>query len=251
MLQLLGLHLVQLLHEVHLPALLGRPDIGIVDVLDHLLHVRRLRVDAGALEHARQERRAVVGRPARGQAAVAQGDEAGQVLVLGAKPVHHPGSHARLRDPQRAGVHEDRRHLVRRDVRVHRADDRHVVHVLADSRKELAHLGPRLAHRGELEGRAHGDAAVADRPAVHAAPARAWGPRCRCARARPGRRCGSPPWPSRAAAAAWGASGLPDRRPPPGPAAAEKRSAGSSMVARPRAPKPIPTRFRNFRRVRK
>jgi hypothetical protein len=127
-------HLVELLHEVHLAALLGRPDVGVADVLDHLLHRRHLRVDARALEHARQEGRAVVGRAPRGQPAVAQRDEAGEVLVLGAEAVHDPRAHARLRDPQRARVHEHGRHLVRRDVRVHRADDRHVVDVLADPR---------------------------------------------------------------------------------------------------------------------
>ena len=33
--------------------------------------------------------------------------------------------------------------------------------------------------------------------------------------------------------------------------AADRRSAGSSIVARPRAPSPMPTRFRNLLRVRK
>jgi hypothetical protein len=48
-----------------------------------------------------------------------------------------------------------------------------------------------------------------------------------------------------------GARGLPPGEGPVAAAGPQTRSAGSSIVASPRAPRPMPTRFRNLRRVRK
>ena len=158
---------VERVDEVELAALLGLGDVGVADVLDHLLHVLRLGVDARALIDAGQERRAVVPRAAGRQAAGAQGDKAGEVLVLAAEAVDGPRAEARLSDTQRTGVHEHGRNLVRRDVGIHRADDRHVVHVLRGLGEELADLDARLAVGFELERRAHRDAVAPDGLVVH------------------------------------------------------------------------------------
>ena len=107
------------MNEVELAALFVLRDVEVSDVLDHLRHGRRLRVDAGALIYAWQEGGRVVGGAAIRQPTAAQCNEAREILVFGAKPVNEPRTHARLRDADRAGVHEHRRNFVRGDVRVH------------------------------------------------------------------------------------------------------------------------------------
>jgi hypothetical protein len=83
-LQILRVEFVELMDEVELPALLVLRDVRVADVLNHLRHARRLRVDARALIDAGEKRRLVVGRTAGREAAAAQRDETGKILVLGA-----------------------------------------------------------------------------------------------------------------------------------------------------------------------
>ncbi len=79
--------------------------------------------------------------------------EAGQVLVLAAQPVGHPGAHARPALQEHAGVHlqHGRRVIVR--LRVAGIDERHVVHVLRHVRKDLRHPRAGFAVLLELERR--------------------------------------------------------------------------------------------------
>ena len=83
-----------------------------------------------------------------------QGDEAGHVLVLacrGRRATHEP--RLGFGDAERAGVHEHRGDFVRRDVGPHRADDGHVVDVLAELREHFADFDAGIALLGELERR--------------------------------------------------------------------------------------------------
>ena len=102
----------------------------VADVLDQLLDVGVARVDVGALVDAGQEGRLPVLRLLDRVAAGTHGDEAGQVLVLGAQAVGHPRAEARPRQAGLAAVHQHQRRLVIRHVGVHRADDAHVVGML-------------------------------------------------------------------------------------------------------------------------
>ena len=161
LLEILAVHRVELCDEIELMPLFLRPEKGIPNVLDHLVHARAFRVHAGSLIDTGEESRLPVRRAAGRRVARAQRDEAGHVLVLGAETVEHPRAKARLRQPQRTRVHENRGHVMRRDVGVHRADDRHVIDVLSNLGKHLAHLDARLAVLRELERRPVSHAVVA------------------------------------------------------------------------------------------
>ena len=132
--------------------------VGVADVLDHLLHRGGLGVDAGTLINAGQERGLVIGGTAQGQATVAQRDEAGEVLVFGAESVDNPRAEAGFGDAQRAGVHEHRGDIVSGNVRPHGADHGEVVGEGTDFGEHLADFQAGTAHRGELKRRAHGHA---------------------------------------------------------------------------------------------
>ena len=148
---------VELVDEVELAALFFRGQVVVPNVLNHLVHGRRLRVDARALENARQEGGLVILRAAGRAAAGPQRDEAGHVLVLGAQAVEGPRAERGLGKAERTGVHEHRRHVVRRDVGVQRAHHGHAVCVLRQVRKNLTELNARSALLGELERRAKRD----------------------------------------------------------------------------------------------
>ena len=165
-LEILGVDLVELIDEVELAALFLRGDVAVADVLDHLLDVGRGGVDRGALERAGEKRGAVVGNAAERETAVAEGDEAGEILVFGAEPVDEPRAEAGLHDAERAGVHEDGGDVVRGDVGPHGADDGEVVGVGGGLRKGVADLQTGAAVFLEFKGRAHGDAPVGERFSV-------------------------------------------------------------------------------------
>jgi hypothetical protein len=246
----LRLHLVQLLHEVHLAALLAAPDVRVADVLDHLLHVRRLRVDARALEDARQERGAVVRRAARGQAAVAQRDEAGRFWFSVPRPytTHEPMLGLTIRS-EPVFMNTVATSWAGMSVYIERTTAMSSTCWPIPGKSSLTSV-PDLPIGVNLNGEPIGDAAVADRlPSIlHELGLRVPGVDVRggplgedvddgLGRRREGRRPRARGVGGRRGAAA--ASG--PRRGP----------LGSSIVARPRAPRPIPTRFRNFLRVRK
>ena len=93
--------LVELPHEVELLALLGQRQVGVADVRDELLDCRcaACRCTCPGTTPGRNADRQFCVRDDR-IAAGAHGDEAGQVLVLGAEAVGHPRAEAR---PRQAG----------------------------------------------------------------------------------------------------------------------------------------------------
>ena len=165
-LEILGVDLVELVDEVELAALLFWGDVTVADVLNHLLHVGGGGVDRGALERAGKEGGAVVGDATDGEPAVAQGDEAGEILILGAEAVNEPRAEAGLHDAERSGVHEDGGDVVGGNVGPHGADDGEVVGMGGGLGKGVADLEAGAAVFLKLEGRAHGDAAVGESLAV-------------------------------------------------------------------------------------
>ena len=89
-----------------------------------------LRVDIGALIDAGQEGRLPVLRLLDRVSAGAHGQEAWQVLVVGAQAIGEPRPHARSHLDRVAAVHQQQRRFVVGDIGVHRADHGHVVDVL-------------------------------------------------------------------------------------------------------------------------
>jgi hypothetical protein len=126
LLERLGVHVIELVHEIELPALAIFGSELVADVQEHFAqrHLRRV-IHVAALVESREEG----GLPPLGLAA--EGDESGHVLVLRAESINRPRTHAGLGQLEGAGVHEALGDFVRRDIRPQRADDRHVVHHLA------------------------------------------------------------------------------------------------------------------------
>src|ERR1700759_3911688 len=92
-----------------------------MDELDELIWSFFVVRDVSALVNGRQES----GRPqlrANNREARAHDDEAGQVLILGAEAISHPGAHGRTTRELIARIHEQKRWLVIRPVRVHGPD---------------------------------------------------------------------------------------------------------------------------------
>ena len=79
---------------------------AIADVFDELFDVSVLRVDVGALIHARQERGLPVLRLDDGEPAGAHGDKARQILILSPQSVERPGTHAWARLDRVAAIHQ-------------------------------------------------------------------------------------------------------------------------------------------------
>ena len=77
-------------------------------------------------------------------------DERRQVPVRRAQAVADPRADARPGERERAGVHAERRVVVVRVARVHRADQGDVVDLLAEVREQVADLDAALAARREL-----------------------------------------------------------------------------------------------------
>ena len=157
LLKILRVHRVELVDEVELLALFLGTEERVADVLDHLVHAAAACIDARALIDAREEGSLPIGRAAGRHVAGPQRDEARHVLVLRAEAVKRPGANAGPGLAQRTGVHENRRHVVRRNVRVTGADDRHVIHVRGEFGKNLAHFDARLERRGVAHAVGAGD----------------------------------------------------------------------------------------------
>ena len=96
------------------------------------------------------------------------GDEAGQILVLGSEPVEHPGAHARALELEHAGVELQQRGAVIDAIADHRADHAKVVHARGDIRKQRADRNAALAVLLERPWRLHqaADIVLAERQAA-------------------------------------------------------------------------------------
>ena len=122
------------------------------DVLDQSLDAGVLGVDVGSLIDAGEEGGLPVLGFLDGIAAGAHDDEPRHVLILGAEAVGDPGAE---RGPDLAGlaaVHEQQRGFVVGDIRLHRADDAHVVDVLGDVGEEVGNGDARLTVAAEGKG---------------------------------------------------------------------------------------------------
>ena len=107
----------------------------------------------GPLVRGGEEGRAPVVHAAVGEGR-ADGDEAGEVPVLGPEPVGDPRAHARPDEVVAAGVQLQQRPAVRRVGAVQGVEDAEVVDQLGDVREERADHDPALAVLLELPGRA-------------------------------------------------------------------------------------------------
>ena len=129
---------VHVLDEPELPCLLG----GIEERVAHVAEggggvALAGRADGRALVHGGQEGAAMVlgSELAWGR----QCDEAGQVFVLGAKPVQDPCAHGGPDEPSAAGVKLDEGLRMVGDVRVHRAHDAQPVCMACEAWHQLRH----------------------------------------------------------------------------------------------------------------
>ena len=116
------MQVVQLAQGVEFLALAVRRHLVVLQVADRVLQVG----DERALVRRGQERGAVLA-AAFDQRAGADGDEAGQVLVLGAEAVCHPRTEARPRGDPLAGVHLQAAAGVVDVVGDHRAEDAQLI----------------------------------------------------------------------------------------------------------------------------
>ena len=126
---------------------------------DVVQRLRILRIDERALVDRRQEAVAEHVHPAQRDAAAAEHHEPGQVLVLGAQPVGHPGAHAREAVERHAGVEVEVRLRMLHERRRHRANDRELVGDGPDVRKQRADRNAALPVTRELP-RARQDVAI-------------------------------------------------------------------------------------------
>ena len=83
----------------------------------------------------------------------ADGDERGQILVLGSQAIRHPGTHARPNELIAPGVELEQRAAVGWVRAMDRPQNAEVVDMLGDIGKQLAHRQPALAVSPELPGR--------------------------------------------------------------------------------------------------
>ncbi len=148
--------IVDLPQEIELSPLAPFPDLVALDVFDELAGISLLRIDVSALEDPRQEGRLPILCFLDRESPRAHGDEAGQVLVLGAEPVGDPRAHGGPHQSAVATVHEEERGLVIRHVGVHGTDHAEIVRHGPDVRKQFGDLQAALAIVPELEWRLPG-----------------------------------------------------------------------------------------------
>ena len=158
-------------------------------LLCDLLYLHAGVADGGALILARQK----AGTPVVGSAMAERrldGDEAGQVLILGSEPVQDPRAHARAFELEHAGVELQQRGAMIHAIADHGADYAEVVDAGGDVGEKVADRDAALAVLLELPGRFHqsadivfaeGQAALeGDGLAVVFVEARLWDRRYRC-----------------------------------------------------------------------
>ena len=107
---------VELLQQVELLPLFGQRGVIVLDVLDQLLDLGVLRIDVSALVNAGQEAGLPVLRFLDRITARAHGDEARQILVLGAESVSDPRTHARPNQARLAAIHQQQRRFMVRHI---------------------------------------------------------------------------------------------------------------------------------------
>ena len=125
---------------------------------------RRRGLDHRSLVGDRQEARAEVALLVVGQAPhIGQHDESGQVVALAAERVAGPGAEAWEPRQQEPGVHQIAARAVDVGPRLHRHQERDVVHVAREMRHQAAHPASRLPVPAELERRLEHLAGLAGR----------------------------------------------------------------------------------------
>ncbi len=146
---------VHRLDEVELEALGRGVEPRVLDVADPGLgDGLALVADAGRLAGRRQEGAAVVLRPAVAPGRL-DGDEAGQVVVLGPEAVERPRPQRGPDELRAAGVQHQIGLRMGRQVGVHAADDAQLVGMRGDLGEQLRDPEPALAVLAELPRRAH------------------------------------------------------------------------------------------------
>lgn len=91
-----------------------------------------------------------------------------QILIDGPQAVAHPGSDARPREEERAGMNRERRVVVLVVVGLHRLDQADVVHALPQVREEVAHERSTISAGPELPQRLQQDALLIREAAANA-----------------------------------------------------------------------------------
>jgi hypothetical protein len=140
---------VDLFEQVELPPLLGRGEVAVFDVRQHLGEVEVAVVDVRPLMLAGEK----AARPELGEADRAAGAEdnvAGEVFRLAPQAVEEPRAEAGAGRRDGAVVHQEQGGAVVGVVGVHRANDAQVVDVPGRERQQLADRQPRLAAGLEL-----------------------------------------------------------------------------------------------------
>ena len=123
-------------------------------VVDDVVHRHGRGADRGPLVRAGQEagrEQLVAALPLRGL----DGDEAGQVLVLGAQPVECPGTHAWPREGERSRKQLEHGRSVVDALSDHRADHAQIVRASGDLGEQLADGNAAFAAPLEFPGGAH------------------------------------------------------------------------------------------------
>ena len=80
-----------------------------------------------------------------------QDNEAWQVLILGPQTVRHPGTNTRTSLQEHAGIHFQHGWRVIIRLRIARIDERHVVDVLRNVRKNFLRMSARFTVLSKLE----------------------------------------------------------------------------------------------------
>ena len=166
---LLAVTFIEFPQEFELPALVRVGNTRVGGILKQSFDVRMPGVDIGSLVSARQKPRPpVLGAAVARVSAGTHGDKPGEVLVLTAQTIGHPGPETGPDQPRVSAVHQqDRRYMVGH-VGLHGTDHRDVVDALPDVGKNLTDFDPALTVALELEGRPHHGTGSAFGDQVHA-----------------------------------------------------------------------------------
>ncbi len=156
---LLHLQPVQLGQQFDLALLLVEVELIVVDVRNQLLWIELFLLhavrDVSSLIDRRQKRRVPQRRSHGRRNFRAEHHERGQISVFRSQPVRDPRTDRRPSRLDMADIHHQQRGFMIRNIRVHGADDAHIVHALAQHREDLADFNTALSVFLEREGRLH------------------------------------------------------------------------------------------------
>ena len=138
-------------HQVQLAALLAQRRRAAADVFDHSRDRRVFRRDARAAAPRGEEGVAPLLVAARRGAIGRKRDEAGEILIFRAEPIHRPRADARPHTGELTRVHDELRRLMHAGFRVHGADHAEFVRMLRELWKQFADLHPALPVLFEFE----------------------------------------------------------------------------------------------------